>query len=58
MTPVPSSAPNQAWGCRLRVALLFAFLLLPAAAATAGEGEATVYIWRDANGVLRFSAPR
>ena len=58
MTPVASSVANEARRTRLRVALLLAFLLIPAAAATAGEEEATVYIWRDANGVVRFSAPR
>ena len=58
MTPVPASAANPARRSRLRVALLLAFLLIPAAAASAGEEDATVYIWRDANGVVRFSAPR
>lgn len=41
---------------RLRVALLVFTLALPAIAAA--DDNATVYIWRDANGVIRFSGPR
>ena len=58
VTTVTFSASNRARVSRLRVAMLLAVLLIPAAAATAGEEEATVYIWRDASGVVRFSAPR
>ena len=58
MTSVTSSAQKRMRPPRLRVAVLLAALLVPAAAATAGEQETTVYIWRDANGVVRFSAPR
>ena len=43
---------------RLRGALLLAMLLLlPAAAASADQKATPVYIWRDGNGVVRFSAP-
>ena len=41
---------------RLRVALLLTMLLLPSAVAASGAAT-PVYIWRDAAGVVRFSAP-
>jgi hypothetical protein len=43
-----------AMGRRLRAALLVALVFLP----SAGASRATpVYIWRDAGGAIRFSAP-
>jgi hypothetical protein len=41
---------------RLRVALLLAMVLVPSAGGSSGAAPA-VYIWRDAAGAVRFSAP-
>ncbi|MFN8641007.1 MAG: hypothetical protein U0802_04860 [Candidatus Binatia bacterium] len=41
---------------RLRLALLLAVLLLPSAGGTS-QTTSPVYIWRDAGGAVRFSAP-
>lgn len=46
-----SAAPR-----RLRFALLLAVLLLPSAGGTHTTAS-SVYIWRDAAGAVRFSAP-
>ncbi len=42
---------------RLRIALLLAVLFLPVVAAAADSNGAPIYIWRDANGIVRFSTP-
>lgn len=57
MAPATSPAAASNGPRRLRVALLLAMLLLPAAAARADQKAPPVYIWRDGNGVVRFSAP-
>ncbi|MBX3024655.1 DUF4124 domain-containing protein [bacterium] len=41
---------------RLGLALLLALVVAAAVAAAADQGKSTVYIWRDAGGVVRFSA--
>jgi hypothetical protein len=58
MAPATSAAVASFRSRRLRVALLLAVLLIPAAAAASSDTSAPVYIWRDANGVVRFSAPQ
>lgn len=57
MAPGTSIAVASSRARRLRGALLLALLLAASAVAAAGDPGAPVYIWRDANGVVRFSAP-
>ncbi len=48
-----SPAAAAAWSRRWRAALLLAMLI--AAPAAAGTAKPPVYIWRDAQGGIRFS---
>ncbi len=56
MAPATSTAAASSRSRRLRLALLLAISLAPAAA-HGGPKDGPVYIWRDANGVVRFSVP-
>jgi hypothetical protein len=53
MAGVRWSRGAPTWWARARLALLAVIVLLPAAG-SAGEKQ-TVYIWRDGNGVVRFT---
>ena len=57
MAPATSTATASSRARRVRNALLFVLLIAASAGAAWAGDSAPVYIWRDANGVVRFSAP-